>query len=269
MSFDARNHGTREVNSLANEAWRGGNAKHALDMFSCYAGTARDVSLLLEYLEGYVFPRGGRRVEENVVFGISLGGHAAWQCVLHEPRVGAAVVCIGCPDYERLMRDRARLSRLGSYGGDGEGFVGSVDFPKGLVEGVRRWDPAGVFLGVGEPGRLGEEHRVETGERERDVLGSLMARTLGGKRVLNLSGGADKLVPYRCGEAFVTWLKRVVGKGGWCEDQGIVFEDIVFEGVGHECSPGMVKELLRFLQENREKANDVAIGKRKEMSSRL
>lgn len=36
VSFDARNHGSREVDKLANEAWRQGNPRHAIDMFSCY-----------------------------------------------------------------------------------------------------------------------------------------------------------------------------------------------------------------------------------------
>ena len=33
VAFDQRNHGSREVNKLANEAWRGGNPTHAQDMF--------------------------------------------------------------------------------------------------------------------------------------------------------------------------------------------------------------------------------------------
>ena len=37
IAFDQRNHGTREVNVLANEAWRGGNATHAQDMFRYFA----------------------------------------------------------------------------------------------------------------------------------------------------------------------------------------------------------------------------------------
>ncbi len=36
VSFDQRNHGSREVDKLANEAWRSGNEKHAQDMFSIY-----------------------------------------------------------------------------------------------------------------------------------------------------------------------------------------------------------------------------------------
>ena len=33
VAFDQRNHGSREVTPLANEAWKGGNPTHAQDMF--------------------------------------------------------------------------------------------------------------------------------------------------------------------------------------------------------------------------------------------
>jgi hypothetical protein len=33
VSFDQRNHGSREVTPLANKAWREGNDTHAQDMF--------------------------------------------------------------------------------------------------------------------------------------------------------------------------------------------------------------------------------------------
>lgn len=36
VSFDQRNHGSREVNSLANETWKAGNERHAQDMFASY-----------------------------------------------------------------------------------------------------------------------------------------------------------------------------------------------------------------------------------------
>lgn len=45
VSFDQRNHGSREVDKLANEAWRAGNAKHAQDMFTTYRTLLLDLSL--------------------------------------------------------------------------------------------------------------------------------------------------------------------------------------------------------------------------------
>lgn len=102
VAFDQRNHGSREVDRLANEAWIQGNPNHAQDMFSVFHGTAVDTSLLMDHLGSYVFSTPGEPViEQHFVMGISLGGHAAWQVLFHEPRVSAAVVIIGCPDYMR------------------------------------------------------------------------------------------------------------------------------------------------------------------------
>lgn len=39
VTFDARNHGSREVSRLANEVWRTGNENHASDMFSVYGAS--------------------------------------------------------------------------------------------------------------------------------------------------------------------------------------------------------------------------------------
>lgn len=36
VSFDQRNHGTREVSKLGNESWKSGNPMHAPDMFSVF-----------------------------------------------------------------------------------------------------------------------------------------------------------------------------------------------------------------------------------------
>ena len=45
-SFDQRNHGSREVNKLANEAWRAGNDSHAQDMLGIYRSTNSPVITL-------------------------------------------------------------------------------------------------------------------------------------------------------------------------------------------------------------------------------
>lgn len=106
VAFDQRNHGTREVEKIANEAWKAGNPRHAQDMFSIFHGTAMDTSLLMDHLGSYVFhDPGAPPIEQHFVLGISLGGHAAWQVLFHEPRVSAAVVIIGCPDYMRKSED--------------------------------------------------------------------------------------------------------------------------------------------------------------------
>lgn len=51
VSFDQRNHGTRLVDPLANEAWRQGNPRHAQDMFSIFREYYRISSYLRNYLQ--------------------------------------------------------------------------------------------------------------------------------------------------------------------------------------------------------------------------
>ncbi len=272
VSFDQRNHGTREVDTLANEAWRGGNPKHAQDMFSCYHGSAQDTSLLIDYISAYAFPGNEKSITQHMVFGISLGGHAAWHCILSDPRITTAIVCIGCPDYTRLMSDRARLSKLKSYTQSkppGKDFVGSSDFPVGLVEAIRKYDPAGLFWSQLKGARRGQEHLQEPSQEDKAQLVPLMARALGNKRILNLSGGADKLVPYKMSEPFVGWLKKAVGKGGWFEGGGVVFEDKIFDGVGHEVPYGMAVELVRFVGESLEGEREMTVGKKGRGQGRL
>ena len=123
---------------------------------------------------------------------------------MQDPRFTAAVVAIGCPDYVRLMTDRARLSKLASYTDStpaGAAFVGGVDFPPGLVEVVGRYDPAAVLWGAvagkgkGKTGAVTGGQEQSFGEVGPDEMGRVvpvMARCLGNKRILNLSGGDDK-----------------------------------------------------------------------------
>jgi hypothetical protein len=170
------------------------------------------------------------------------------------------------------MSDRARLSKLPTYTQSkppGDTFVGSRDFPQGLVEAIKRYDPAGLFWSQLKTARPGQEHLHDVSHEDKVGLAPLMARALGNKRILNLSGGADKLVPYRCGEPFLSWLKKTTGSGGWYEQGGVVFEDMVFDGVGHEVPHAMVKELVRFVGESLEGEAEMKVGKRGSRESRI
>ncbi|KAF8852166.1 hypothetical protein BDZ45DRAFT_678569 [Acephala macrosclerotiorum] len=117
VAFDQRNHGTRCVDELANEAWRSGNVRHAQDMWSIISGTALDTTLLIDHLAAYIFHGPDDPIlDQHFVLGISLGGHAAWQVLFNEPRVIAAVVIIGCPDYMRkCFISRASSSLMFTY----------------------------------------------------------------------------------------------------------------------------------------------------------
>jgi hypothetical protein len=119
---------------------------------------------------------------------------------------------------------------------------------------IKRLDPAGLIWSL--PGlnwKDGQESfHTQVNESERQILMPAMTKCFANKRILNLSGGADKLVPYTFSKPFVSWLKTVSGKGGFFEGGGCIVEDIVFEGVGHEVPGGMVTEMVRFVRESLE-----------------
>lgn len=146
------------------------------------------------------------------------------------------------------MSDRARLSKLRSWTeSNGSQFFGSEDFPPSLIEAVERYDPAGMFLGSPTSRRKDVYDNVPK-EEEQQRLTSLM-QALDGKRILNMAGGADKLVPYSCGQPFLRWLERAVQPGGWF-DGTVTFEDSVYDGVGHEMSPEMATKATRFVSDS-------------------
>lgn len=261
VSFDQRNHGTRKEEDRANGAWREGNPLHAQDMFSIFHGTAMDTSLLINYIHAYAFPEDNHDVTDHIALGVSLGGHATWQCVLHDERISAGVSIIGCTDYARLMSQRADKSKLNTWHGSstpGEKFLGSKDFPKALLTTVDKYDPAGLLLSEVFPRNVSvDEAKRELSDAEKKRLWPMMRQHLAGKRIFNLSGGADKLVPYTCSEPFLTWLKTAIKPGGWYADQGVVFKDKVYEGVGHEMTPVMMQDAVQFIVETLKQEKEI------------
>lgn len=242
VAFDQRNHGSRLVDRLANEAWITGNPRHAPDMFSTYAGTAADVSLLITYLPAYLFPNGQRAIVSNMVLGISLGGHSGWHCILHDPRIDTAVITIGCADYCRLMSHRAEKSKRQSWTSSklpGAEFFGSADFPRCLMDEVCRYDPARLFDVDGS-------WREADPDKRRSLL-PLMEKHLQHKKIYCQFGAKDKLVPFGCSEPFLRWLQHAVAPGGWFDGHNVLLKPEVFEGVGHAMTPEMVDQAVSFL----------------------
>jgi pimeloyl-ACP methyl ester carboxylesterase len=247
VSFDQRNHGTRQVDALHNGSWRESNPRHAQDMFSCYHGTAVDTSHLINHLESYIFtaPR-DPKITQHLALGISLGGHAVWHCLLADPRITAGVVGIGCPDYTRMMTDRARLSKRSSYKDSstpGAEFLGSPDFPQALQDAIALYDPAGLML-PGHFNPTGPDSQIEKATLDRFKI--LVRERLQGKKILNLSGRVDKLVPYAAGEPFLKVFKQVLE-----EERGrgldVGFEDVLFEGVGHAFPRSMADKATEWV----------------------
>ncbi|KAL5118781.1 hypothetical protein ACEQ8H_003284 [Pleosporales sp. CAS-2024a] len=244
-AFDQRNHGSRQVDKLHNEAWRQGNPRHAQDMFGCYHGTATDTSHLMDHVESYILHTpNSPKITQHLALGISLGGHATWHCLLSEPRITAGVVGIGCPDYTRLMTDRARLSKRETYTNStppGASFLGSSDFPKALQAAVAQYDPAGLLL----PGHFNPTQTDSPPSKPSlDRFKILVRQRLQGKCILNLSGKDDKLVPYAAGEPFLNVLKHVLNED---ETLDIGFEDVLFDGVGHAFPKAMADKATDWI----------------------
>ncbi|KAI1163043.1 Alpha/Beta hydrolase protein [Nemania serpens] len=249
VAFDQRNHGSRLVDKVANEAWRQGNPTHAQDMFGMVSGTVVDTMHLLDVLEGYIFGAGGgpgaspagtdRQIDSHVVLGVSMGGHSAWQLLFAEPRVTAGVAVIGCPDFMNMTQDRARLSKLQTFTVDGGlSFMGSKDFPRALIGACKKYDPKGILFGTGEI-------PTQPSGPEQDRLRAILDSRIRGKRFQILSGGADKLVPYHSSQQFLDFFKNAID--GWYKDGHIYVEDRVFPGVGHQFNPEMRQAAVRFV----------------------
>ncbi|KAH8994809.1 Alpha/Beta hydrolase protein [Lactarius akahatsu] len=131
-------------------------------------GAVKDVSFLIDVLPSYVFPHDERTVGEWVLAGFSLGGHATWLALRHEPRIRIGIPICGCANIVTLLElyaDKVGIPRTAPY------------FPESLRALVRAYDPAtappGAFVG---------------------------------KRILALSGADDTLVPWSASSAFMEVL---------------------------------------------------------------
>jgi predicted esterase len=67
---------------------------------------------------------------------------------------------------------------------------------------------------------------------------------LHGKKILNLSGKADKLVPYAAGEPFYTIFKQVLSED---KSLDVTFEDVLFDGVGHAFPKSMADKATEWI----------------------
>jgi len=100
-------------------------------------------------------------------------------------------------------------------------------------------DPKGIFFGTSPVPDIS----VPADAKAHKIL----HERLRGKKFLLCSGGADKLVPYRCAEPFLTWFKQLTGN--WYPEEGVIVDDRVYEGVGHSFSADMVRDSVKFVLE--------------------
>ena len=203
-----------------------------------------DTSLLIDHLSSYLFPTGNHNIVKHFVMGISLGGHAAWLCLVKDPRIIAAVIGIGCPDYIRLMDHRAMKSRLKAWGAAnelGQPFVGSDKFPLSLLEAIKQWDPAQLLNDPAQAAQVADGPSVVDALVEQQW--KVVQGRLSSKRILNLAGAEDKLVPYHCSAPFLDFLKRAPIS----HSDDFELQDKVYDGVGHNMTAEMIQDALDFI----------------------
>lgn len=267
IAYDQRNHGTRLVDDRVNGSWREGNENHAVDMFGGIRGMVVDQGLLIDVVEGCLWPRGEKRVDQHLGLGVSLGGHSVWELMFADRRVRAGVCVIGCPDFMSmfppihsailrgmltrdvcadLMSDRARLSKLSTYSAqdDGASFLGSRDFPPSLIKACNQYDPKAILFGPHPVPDQPQQTRQEL------IRQTILYERLQGKKLLVCSGGVDKLVPPRCSEPFMNWLKSAAvnpPSPSFDKEQRFWVDDRIYPGVGHEFSSEMVKDAVQFI----------------------
>lgn len=211
-TFDQRNHGARMTNKLGQRTWKEGNPMHAVDMYGMIHGTALDVSFLVDMLPAYLFPEGERVVSLFAVTGKSLGGHAAWQVLAHEPRIQVGVPFIGTPDFQKLVAQRTRSSGLEN---------GPPQVPNSLRVLMRQIDPAM------------QPHSEVT-----------PLNPFFGKKICVCSGEDDKLVRWSFSEEFV---KSLVVAPPNSEIARLSLEVFVQPETGHKVTPEMLARGGRWL----------------------
>lgn len=156
------------------------------------AGTARDVSFLIDFLPSSgVFAQEQHTITDWFVAGVSLGGHATWLTLAHDPRLTLGIPIIGSPNMLALLSNRAK-SLPPPWGPVP---MTAPFFPRSILDLIARIDPVNV---------------------------NPVAWT--GKKICVLSGRDDTLVPYDLGGTaeFVDTVLQNRQPGVGVGDHGIV-----------------------------------------------
>lgn len=199
-------------------------------MFSIQMGTAHDVSLLISMLPAYLpsaTASGGGRVELWACVGVSLGGHAAWLTLVHEPRISVGVPIIGCCDYLALMRQRLRsFMTKGEQGREPQ------------AEDEERYLPAAFQA---------ELRRLETAAMDQAAV-----EVLKRKKLLVLCGGDDRLVPFDCSKPFLDRLRHAIEHDAVSASSSDLHQHgdctvIVEQGQGHALSESMLAATVEWI----------------------
>jgi len=215
VTFDQRNHGKRTVDQRGNLGWSKNadqhNERHAVDLYSTLIGAVKDISFLIDVLPAYIFPHDERIIGEWVLAGFSLGGHATWLGLTHEPRIRIGIPICGCADLLTLMEERASkagIPRAAPY------------FPESLRALVRAYDPVaappGAFTGKCIFALAGADDSLVPWSASRKFVEALDVGERGKKKVLVLPGVKheytdemrEELIRFFWEEALVTYRQE-------------------------------------------------------------
>ena len=180
------------------------------------AGTASDVSHLVDFLPALLFPHDEHKIDRWIALGISLGGHAVWTLGRNDPRITHLCPIIGSPSLSKLLTARAAALNPPLE------LVPPV-WPRSLVEYLRRADP---------------DQSDATSWKVR--LRSYDALIPQGRDIFVVCGADDKLVPHETGgtDAFVDKLRAA----------GVKVDLYIEDGTGHACSPTMIDRCAAWLR---------------------
>ena len=89
---------------------------------------------------------------------------------------------------------------------------------------------------------------------EQGRLRPLLDSRIRGKKFQVLSGGQDKIVPYAAAKPFLDFFKDAAAI--WYQDGDVYVEDNVYPEAGHEFTPQMMKDAVRFILDTVSSADD-------------
>ena len=101
---------------------------------------------------------------------------------------------------------------------------------------MKKFDPKALLFGSSP---------VSSETSHNEELRPILNERIRGKRFLICSGEVDKVVPYRCSKPFVDWF--VGAAKAWHGEGRYSVENNIYPEIGHQFSPGMIKDSVRFI----------------------
>lgn len=193
-----------------------------LDLLSTISGAAHDFKLLLDYLPAYL-PQFSRF--RNIMMGVSLGGHTAWQMPALAPsQLEALAIVVGCPNLTSLLVERLGIdaSSLGAKA-DHLHTVRYDDLQTVMTEQQKRRWPRALADLAREADRKVEDEFPDV-------------------PMMLCNGQYDTLVPARYIASWVERRRKRQGNAGVKDT-----ELFVQENTGHSCTKEMVAKIADWL----------------------